>query len=393
MKKTKNRFVLGFILGMLAMAIVVGGIGVGLYASKVNETKTVSDVTKQKADLLEKIIEAYYLDDINEEDLESGVYKGLVSGLKDPYSVYYTAEEYAQLQESTSGNYCGIGAVVSQAKDTGVITIVRPFSGSPAEKAGAKKNDILYKVEGEEVTGIDIDKVVLKLKGDEGTTVNITVYRPSTKEYIDMSVVRRNIEVPTVEYKMLDEKAKIGYVQIVEFDDITEKQFGEAINSLKGQGAKGIIFDLRDNPGGNYNVGCNMLDSLLPEGTIVSTKDKYDREEKVESDKEELGLPMVVIQNENSASASEIFAGAIQDFKAGKIVGTRSFGKGIVQNLIPLGDGSAIKITVEKYYTPSGKNIHGSGILPDVEVEYDETAKTDTQLTKAMQLILTMITK
>lgn len=391
MKNKKNRFVLGFLLGMLSMFIVVGGIGIGLITAKFNHATTVSEVTELKLNLLEKIVDTYYLDEVNTADLKNGVYKGFLAGLNDPYSVYYTKEEYDELKESTSGKYSGIGAVVSQSADTGVITVVRAFKDSPAQQSGIQKDDVLYKVEGKEVTGVDVDKAVLKLKGKEGTTVKVTVFRPSTKKYIDLNITRKSIDVPTVESKMLDEKNKIAYVQITEFDEITESQFRTAVNTLKDKGAKGFIFDIRDNPGGDYEVVCNMLDMLLPSGTIVSTKDKYGNEEKQDSDSSELGLPMVVIQNGNSASASEIFAGAIQDFKLGTIVGTQSFGKGIVQTLLPLTDGSAVKITIEKYYTPSGKNIHGKGITPDVVVEADNAK--DNQLAKATEIIKTLMAK
>lgn len=388
MKKNKNRFVPGFLLGMLAMAVVVAGIGAGVYFSqKGNSGKTISESTAAKADYLEKIIDAYYLDEVDESELEAGVYKGLLSGLNDPYSVYYTPDEYTALLEDTSGKYYGVGALVSQNADTGIITAIRVFEGAPADKAGMKNGDVIYKVEDQEVTGEDLNSVVSEMKGDKGTQVNITVYRASEEKYIDLVITRDEVNVPTVSYKMLDEKQKIGYIQISQFEEVTYDQFTEAINALKEQGVKAVIFDLRDNPGGLYNIVCDILDDLLPEGTIVYTKDKYDNEEKQTSDAACLDLPMVVLQNENSASASEIFAGAIQDFGAGTIVGTQSFGKGIVQTILPLSDGSAVKLTIEKYYTPSGKNIHGTGITPDVLVEADTESEDDVQLLKAQEVI------
>lgn len=394
MKKKKNRFVLGFVLGMLAMAIVVASIGVGIYFSQKDSSgQKISESTEKKIDSLEKIINAYYLDDIDEEELENGVYKGLLSGLNDPYSVYYTAEEYKALMEDTSGKYYGIGALVSQSADTGVITAIKVFENAPADKAGMENGDIIYKVEGKEVTGEDLNNVVSQMKGDKGTEVNITVYRASQKKYIDLKITRDEVNVPTVSYKMLDEKKKIGYIQITQFEEVTYDQFTNAVNDLKKQGMKAVIFDLRDNPGGLYNIVCDILDDLLPEGTIVYTKDKYNNEEKQTSDANCLNLPMVVLQNENSASASEIFAGAIQDFKAGTIVGTQSFGKGIVQTILPLNDGSAVKITIEKYYTPSGTNIHGTGITPDVVIEADAESEDDVQLLKAQEVIKELLNK
>ena len=229
------------------------------------------------------------------------------------------------------------------------------------------------------------------MKGEKGTTVDITVYRESEKKYIDFTITRDQVNEPTVEYKMLDKKKKIGYIQISQFEEVTYDQFTKALDDLKKQGMKAVIFDVRSNPGGLYEIVCKMLDEILPEGNLVSTKDKYGNEEKQTSDSKCLGMPMVVLQNKDSASASEIFAGAIQDFNAGKIVGTQSFGKGIVQTILPLSDGSAVKLTVQDYYTPSGKNIHGKGITPDVEAELEENATSDTQLEKAKETIMELM--
>lgn len=392
MKKTRNRFVLGFVLGMLAMAVVVVSIGAGIFFSQKDKTgQNISDATSQKVEYLERVMNAYYLDEIDANKLEEGVYKGLLSGLEDPYSVYYTAEEYKALMEETTGKYYGIGALVSQTMDTGVITAIQVFDNSPAQKAGMEDGDLIYKVEDKEVTGEDINNVVAKMKGAKGTQVKITVYRESQNKYIDLTITRDEVNVPTVEYKMLDKKQKIGYIQITQFEEVTYEQFTKAIKDLKKQGVKAIIFDLRNNPGGLYNIVCDILDDLLPEGTLVYTKDKYDREEKQTSDAECINIPMVVLQKENSASASEIFAGAVQDFKAGKIVGTQSFGKGIVQSILPLTDGSAVKLTIENYYTPSGQNIHGKGITPDVEVTDDVQTEKDEQLLKAQEVIKGMM--
>lgn len=392
-KKRTNRFLSGFVMGMLAMAVVVAAIGAGIYFSRNDISKKVSTNASEKVDYLEKIINAYYLEDIDKSKLEEGIYKGLLSGLDDPYSVYYTSDEYKKLLEDTTGKYYGIGALVSQAVDTGIITASKIFEGSPAEKAGMKSGDAIYKVAGKEVTGEDLDEVVSDIKGDKGTQVNVTVYRASQKKYIDLTITRDEINVPTISYKMLDNNRKIGYIQIIQFEEVTYNQFAKALQDLKKQGMKAVIFDIRDNPGGLYSVVCKMLDDLLPEGTLVFTKNKYGTEDKETSDSDCLNIPMVVIQNENSASASEIFAGAIQDFNAGKIVGTQSFGKGIVQSILPLGDGSAVKLTIEKYYTPSGKNIHEKGITPDVVVKEDTASKEDVQLIKAKEVIEELIKK
>lgn len=389
--KNKTRFVPGFLLGMLAMLVVVAGIGIGIYFSDIGvstskDTNAVSRAEK-KLKALEEVIDTYYLEDTDKENLEEGLYKGLFAGIGDPYSVYYTKKEYDELQESTSGKYYGIGALVSQNIKTSIVTISKVFKDAPADKAGMKSGDAIYKVDDQDISGKDVDEVVSMMKGEKGTQVKVTVYRSSEEKYIDLIITRDEVKVPTIAYKMLDKKKKIGYVQITEFDEVTGEQFKKAIDKLKKQGMKKIVFDVRDNPGGSYSTVCEILDDILPAGTLVFTRDKYGKEEKQESDPNCLDMPMVVLQNENSASASEIFAGAIQDFGAGKIVGTQSFGKGIVQQIVPLNDGSAIKLTVEKYYTPSGENIHGKGITPDVVVEAGADVQKDVQLEKAVEVL------
>ena len=389
MKKNKTKFLPGFLTGAFVMLIVAICVGFGINAVKTEtgSKTTISGEVSGKLDFLKKVIDLKYLEKTDEKTLEENIYKGLLQGLNDPYSVYYTKDEYDALKEETSGSYCGIGALVSQNADTGVITAINVFKGSPAEKAGMKNGDIIFKVEDKEVTGEDLNNVVAKMKGEKDTKVKINVYRTSEKEYIDLEITRDKVDVPTVEHKMLDKSKGIGYIQITQFEEVTYDQFKEALDDLKKRGMKSVIFDLRNNPGGLYDTVCEMLDDLLPEGTLVYTKDKDGNKQEKKSDANFLDMPMVVLQNENSASASEIFAGAIQDFEAGKIVGTQSFGKGIVQSIIPLSDGSAVKLTVEKYYTPKGVNIHGKGITPDVRVEISKDGKKDNQLQKAIEVI------
>lgn len=386
----RKGFIKGFITGIVATAIVsivIIGPVKKFIVNKVISDTSVSEITADKVDYLQSVIEDSYLEDIDKEELENGIYKGLLEGLDDPYSVYYTPEEYKELMESASGNYCGIGVVVGQNADTGIITVVRTFKGAPGEEAGIKVDDVIYSVEGQEVSGEELSEVVSRMKGDENTKVKITVYRPSTKKYIDLEIERRKIDVPTVEHKMLDNN--VGYIQIIEFDEVTYEQFKKAVNDLQEQGMTSVIFDVRSNPGGIYSVVVDILDDLLPEGTLVYTEDRNGKKVIQSSDKEYLDMPMVVLQNENSASAAEIFAGAIQDYKAGTIVGTQSFGKGIVQSIMPLTDGSAIKLTIEKYFTPNGVNIHKKGITPDVKVEDERQSAEDkdNQLEKAIDIL------
>lgn len=347
-----------------------------------------------KINLLQKYIDAYFLDDVDKSKIADGIYKGLIYSLNDPYSTYYTAEEYQSLMDSTSGSYCGIGATVSQNINTGIITIVKPFVNSPSYKAGLLPGDILYKVSGEEVTGEDLTTVVSKMKGEEGTTVDIEVVREGEKEPLSFIVTRENIIVQTVEYEKL--KNDIGYIAVSAFDEVTAEQFCDAVDDLEKQGIKGLVIDLRDNGGGVLDVAVAMLDRLLPEGIVTYTKDKNgEGKEYTSTDDESFDKPLTVLINGSSASASELFAGAIQDYGIGTLVGKTSYGKGIVQSVIPLSDGSAIKLTSSKYYTPNGRNIHGTGIEPDVEIDLEEeltkkvviTKEEDNQLQRAIEEI------
>jgi carboxyl-terminal processing protease len=408
----KNKFLPGFLSG-LAGALVIAAIALSIYGYRIkgNGNNIIAENAEQKVaaaqdtgdskkkildkiDKLEALIDQYYMEDVKQEDLADGIYKGLLESLDDPYSCYYTAEEYKALMESSSGIYCGIGATVSQNVKTGIISIVKPFVTGPAHEAGILPGDVVYKVAGEEVTGLDLTEVVSRIKGEEGTKAKITIIREGEPDPIEYSITRRMIEVPTIEYEMLDNK--IGYINVSEFDEVTAEQFIKAVNDLDSQGQKGLIVDIRNNPGGLLNTVVKMLDRMLPKGLIVYTEDKYGTREEEKSDaKEQFNKPLVVLINENSASASEIFAGAIQDYKLGTIVGTTSFGKGIVQSIIPLSDGTAIKVTVSKYYTPNGKNIHGIGIKPDVEVKLKDELrqkvviekKEDNQLQKAIDIL------
>lgn len=347
-----------------------------------------------KLTFLQKLVDNYYLEDVDNAEFADGIYKGFISSLEDPYSVYYTKEEYSALKESSSGIYCGIGATVSQDAKTGIITIVKPFATGPAYKAGILPGDIIYKVNDEAVTGVDLSEVVSKMKGEAGTTVKVTIVREGESDPIDYTITRAKIEVPTIEYQMLDNK--IGYIVISEFDEITVDQFVEAVDTLEEKGMKGLIIDVRNNPGGLLDSVVSILDRLLPPELIVYTEDKNgNREEEKATDAKKVTVPMAVLINGQSASASEIFAGTLQDYKAATIIGTTSFGKGIVQKVIPLSDGTAVKLTISKYFTPNGRNIHGIGITPDIEIELSKDMQKeviipidkDNQLQKAIKLL------
>ena len=352
---------------------------------------TQSREVQLKLGLLESYIRGYYLEEVDEEELEDYLYYGLVAGLGDPYAAYYNEEETQSMLDSSSGSYCGIGAMFSQNMLTGVVTVSRVYEGFPSYEAGILPEDILLKVEGEDITGQDLTNIVTKIKGEEGTKVTITMLRG--EEEIDFTMERRTIEVPTVEHEMLADK--VGYIMISEFDGVTDAQFHEALTDLQNQGMESLVIDLRNNGGGSVDAVCAIADELLGEGPIVFTE--YKDAERIErsSDAACVELPMAVLMNGNSASASEILAGALQDYDAAEIVGTQSYGKGIVQSIIDLQDGTALKITTAKYYTPNGNNIHEIGITPDVEIDLPEELKTlveipfeeDVQLQKAIEVL------
>lgn len=352
----------------------------------------------EKLSQIEDLVDELYLfeDQIEPDKGEAGVYQGFIFGLNDPYAAYYTPEELASFMDETKGTYCGIGAMVSQDVRTQISTIVRVFEGSPAEEAGILPGDVIYKVDGELMAGVDLTLLVNNyVKGEEGSQVAITVYREDTGEYVDLTVTRRFIDVQTVSGKMLEDG--IGYVSVIEFDEVTAKQFKDKIEDLRGQGMERLIIDLRDNPGGELNTVVSMADYLIGDGgRILTISDKYGNEEIYKAeDGHSLDIPMVVLVNENSASASEVLTGALKDYDAATVVGTQTFGKGIVQSLIPLSDGSAVKLTTSHYYTPGGLDIHGKGISPDVEVELGDEAKRmavlpqelDNQLQKGIEVI------
>lgn len=413
-KKNKNRFWKGVLVGALVTAfagLVIVGIaaGISIIGHTVMDGQSMAGIIESsgnpeeealnlqrignKLDLLEQVVDDYFLfeEDVDTEQMEAGIYKGMLAGLEDPYTTYYTAEEYRAMTEETEGVYCGIGVQVSQNLETGIITILRVFPGSPAEEAGLKKGDILYKVGALDVYDQELDTLVSQyIRGEEGTFVDLTVLRDG--EEISATVERRMVESVTVEAQLLPDKT--GYVMVTQFDLVTADQFISAVDSLEKQGMERLVIDLRDNPGGVVDACVKMAAYLLPEdqyeGTILSTADKNGKGDRYYcqggkllfegsgsnpeypmDDGHELDMPIAVLINGMSASASEVFAGALRDYGMATLVGTTSFGKGIVQALLPLDDGSAVKVTIAHYYTPSGHDIHKKGLEPDVEIELE----------------------
>lgn len=335
---------------------------------------------KDKSKELYNTIDDYYLDEIDNNKLKDGMYKGMVGSLGDQYTVYYNAEEYKQFTTSSSGTYCGIGVVVSQNVTTGAITVVKTFKKGSSEEEGILPGDLIYKVEGEKIEGLELSKVVAKIKGEEGTFVKVTVLRDGKE--IEFNLERRKLEIDTVTHRMEEKDGKkIGYIAVSEFDEVTASQFKNALDELEKEGMKGLVIDLRDNPGGLLDVTCEMLDRMIKKGILVYTVDKNGKRiDDKATDNLSFDKPVAILVNGNSASASEVFSGAMKDYEAATLVGTKTFGKGIVQSIVPFGDGTAMKVTVSKYYTPSGVNIHGTGIEPDVEESLDEEALSDGKL-------------
>lgn len=382
----KKGFIKGALTGALLTLLVVSLAACGL--QHINEGIISSD-TETKLSYLKKLIDETYLHDVKEKDLNEGIYKGYVEGLGDQYSAYYDKKETKELTESLDGSFSGIGAVMTQDASSGVITITRVYDDSPAKKAGIKTGDILYRVEEKTVTGKDLDKVVSWIKGKKGTKVNLTLLRGTNSDKIKVTATRDVINVETVKYKVLENQ--IGYISISEFDSVTGAQFAKALKQLQKKNIEGLVVDLRNNPGGSLSTVCDILDSILPKGLIVYTKDKNGKKEEYTSDeKHRLNLPMSVLVNGQSASASEIFAGAVQDYDKAEIIGTQTYGKGVVQNLFDLKDGTCVKLTTSEYFTPKGRNIDGKGITPDVKIEYKYNAKdpkADNQLDKAVSVV------
>ena len=397
MENKKNNFWKGALCGALAMfltiAAVFGAVNVlGIdIASLPVAGMTKTGMSDKKLAELERLIDDYYLysDDVTEQDIKDGIYSGVIGALGDPYSVYYDKEGTKSFQESSSGEYVGIGAVMSQNMTTNIITISQVYDGSPAQKAGIQDNDILYKVNGKDVIDQAVADVVNEVRGEAHTTVEITVLRGDDRQELTMEVERDTVQVETVVSSMKEDN--IGYIRITEFDSVTYEQFEQQFLELEEQGMEGLVVDLRSNPGGSLLTVTQILDLLLPEGKIVYTQDKNGKQEVINSDEEhQFKKPIAVLVNEHSASASEIFAGAIQDYEMGPIVGTTTFGKGIVQRVFTLADNTSLTLTIAEYFTPNGRNIHKKGIEPDIRVEFEpneENPQADNQMDAALNAV------
>lgn len=399
-EKKKKGFWKGFAAGLIVAVLVVSLVGGTSFFLKDSESSSsesknlLDEDTKDKLSEIEKLLDKYYLYDVDEDAMEEGLYAGVLSGLDDPYTVYYSKEEADEYKESMSGTFQGIGVTIVSDKDTGTVKINRVYEDSPAEAAGLKAGDYFVKVAGKSCKDMDVTAVASAVRGDAGTTVDITVSRDG--EELDFTIERQSIDAQTVDSYMLDDA--IGYIYVMEFDTNTYDAFDAAYKNLQEQGMKGLIIDLRENPGGDVNVCTKMLDDLLPEELFVYTEDKNGTVQNYEgTGDDQIDIPLVLLVNGDSASASEIFTGALQDYGVATVIGTTTYGKGVVQVLLNLDDGSMIKVTTANYYTPKGRNLNGEGITPDIEVELDGSlgyvlgdkpvSDNDAQLQKAIEVL------
>lgn len=386
-----KEYAAGVLTGVLVVALAAGGVK---FVQQRQYNGVLSDSSHvQKIEYLEKMIDQEYLGEVDNAEMAEGIYAGLVYGLGDVYSRYYTADEYAQETASTDGAYAGIGVSIQKNKNGGV-QIAECYEGGPGAEAGLQTGDVITAINDTDVTDMELSDVVSLIRENKDNTIVLTVFRENEEKSREISVDVTDVELPSVFGEMLDKKT--GYIQITQFTGVTPQQYKDMFAELKDKGMERLVIDLRDNPGGLLTSVCDILREILPEGLIVYTEDKYgNREEENCDGKHQLDMPLAVLVNENSASASEIFAGAVQDHEVGTIVGTTTYGKGVVQELRQLSDGSAVKLTVSNYYTPNGNSINKVGIKPDVEVKLasellnkDEiTHEEDNQLQKALDVI------
>ncbi len=398
-KKNNNKglFAAGVFVGM-AIIIAISAIVVNItgaisgYIPGQSQESSVSDdpLVKKKIKSMEKLIDKYYVEKMDRKAEEEGIYKGIIDSLGDRYSTYYTAEEMEKTLEDNAGEYGGIGCYIAYDTAAEHCYCAGIIPGYSAENAGILEGDIFYKVDGEEVLDCTSEEVSGKVRGPAGSTVNLVMIRDGRE--MEFTLIRALVEVKSVSINMADEKEKIAYMQISSFDLATQDQFHDAMDELEDQDVNALIIDLRDNPGGDVDVATDMVSRLLPKGLIIYTEDKNGKRDEYHGDgRDEFKKPMVLLVNGNSASAAEIFSGAMKDYGKATLVGEKTYGKGVVQVVVPMADGSAVKLTTAKYYLPNGECIHGEGIEPDVKVELDIDAYredgTDNQKEEALKIL------
>lgn len=365
---------------ILALILVAGvgftgfTLGQNSSVSKSSSTRDAEHIAQMEG--LKSLLDQNFLFDYDDEQIYEGSLKGMFANLGDPYTAYYTPDEFKKLMESLNGRYSGIGLSVQASKE-GYIKAVSVFDDSPAKEAGIESGDYITKVNGKAFGPNQLEEAVAEIKGEPGSDVTLTILRTeegttNSKEF-DVKVTRADVNVDTIDDDILEVRGKkIGYIHIKAFDDITWKDFSDSYSKLMAQDIDGLILDVRNNPGGALDVVINIADNFLDEGVIVTTKDKKGNVATEKSDANASDIPMVVLQNENSASASEILAGAMKDRGRAKVIGTQSFGKGVVQKVFNLEDRAGAKITISEYFTPNGTQINKVGVTPDIKVESDE---------------------
>ena len=332
-----------------------------------------------------QFVERKYVNDVDTDTIINGAISGMVGSLGDPHSLYMDVEKYEKLKSQTEGSFGGIGIVMSfQEKDKVMVSSV--LEESPAQSAGILAGDQIMAVDGVSVTDYQPEETAAHIRGKEGTEVVLTIHREGAEDK-DYSITRSNILFKTAAGEMIPEHPNVGYIRIASFSENTAKEFKENYDKLATEGMKGLIIDLRSNPGGLVTSCVDIANMVVPKGDVVSIIDKSGKKEVYVSELEETKYPIVVLIDENSASASEILAGALQDTGAATLVGNKSFGKGSVQIVLPLLAGDAVKMTIAKYYTPSGRSIDGTGIEPDVKVELNAAGGIDNQLVKAIEIM------
>ena len=391
MKMYKKGLLTGLIISLVVFAIFIVGIFIFIYRSSEVLTPTV----KSKIEYITNMIDQTYYEDVDVNDLREGLYTGLVEGLGDKYSEYYSPKEAERFNSAITGEFFGLGAALTKESD-GTVKVVKVYSGSSAEAIGLKVGDIIISADDYVASTMELSDFTTHMRGKEGTTFELTYKSGDTEK--KATVTRAKVEVTSVDYKMID--GDIGYIEISEFNKKTYDEYMAAINDLKSQGAKGIIFDLRFNGGGIVDAATNILDEILPKCNIVTLKQKNKADVVYNSDDAKvLDMPIAVLVSGRTASAAEIFAGAIRDNHYGTLIGYKTYGKGVVQKSATLKDGSVVSITSGKYYTPSGEDINEKGITPDIELDFEYTGDADAdydelhdnQVLKAIEVIRTSI--
>lgn len=387
----KRSFIFLIVIAVLVGALATGaavffvGYASGGFVAITNDEYHNYKLMKEKYGKLaelEKYIQAKYYVPVDEDKLMEGVYKGLFWGIGDPYSAYLTEQEYNDIMISTTGEYQGIGVTIAP-DDNGLINVVSPIDGSPAEKAGIKTGDKIISVSGKTYDGSSIDQAVAAMRGKPGTKVDIVVLRG--KDEFEFNITRANIVMQSVRSEILEDN--IGYIRISSFEEKTAEDFKQQLRDMEIKRVKGLVIDLRDNGGGLVESSVQIADLLLDEGVVTYTEDRKGEKEYYKAKAGKTDLPYVILVNEGTASASEILTAAVKDHKSGKVVGTNTYGKGIIQSIEQLKNGDAVKLTIMQYFSPNGSVIHKVGIKPDVEVEVLATDTTDQQLEKAAELM------